>query len=74
MAVRKSRRVIKDESISIPEMRQPMMMEQPKSMWDKIGPVMAVVLVVAAFALGSMWTKISFLEKGVATNANTAAR
>ncbi|MBI2587480.1 thioredoxin domain-containing protein [Candidatus Amesbacteria bacterium] len=44
------------------------MMEQPKkSIWEKAGPVMGVLLIVAAFALGSMWTKMKYLEKGTPT-------
>ena len=56
MAVR--RRVIKT-------VVEPVMVEQKKSFWDKMGPVLMVVLIVASFAIGSMWTKIKYLEQGL---------
>lgn len=46
-------------------------MEQPKkSMWEKAGPVMGMLLIVAAFALGSMWTKVKYLETNQAKTGN----
>src|SRR3989344_6355403 len=51
-----------------PVWQPPVMVDQPKkSMWEKAGPVMGVLLIVAAFALGSMWTKMKYLEKGTPT-------
>jgi len=47
---------------------------QGKSFWDKMGPILTVVLVVGSFAVGSMWTKIKFLEQGAPSGGNTAAQ
>lgn len=65
MAVRKktSNPIIQESNNQVFEPR----IEQTKSFWDKVGPLMVAVLIVAAFALGSMWTKISLLEKGLPT-------
>jgi len=58
-----------------PVWQPPVMMDQPKkSMWEKAGPVMGLLLVVAAFALGSMWTKMKYLEKGTPTAPAAAAQ
>ena len=38
--------------------------EALKSFWEKSGPVMMVVMVVLGFALGSLWSKVKYLEKG----------
>jgi protein-disulfide isomerase len=37
--------------------------------WEKAGPVMMIVLVVMAFGLGAMWSKINYLEKGLPADA-----
>lgn len=38
---------------------------KPKKSWmEKFGPVMVVAIVAMAFVLGSMWTKIKYLESG----------
>ncbi len=34
-----------------------------KSLLEKMAPVMAVVIVIGAFVLGSMWSKLKYLEK-----------
>ncbi|TSC84394.1 MAG: DSBA-like thioredoxin domain-containing protein [Microgenomates group bacterium Gr01-1014_16] len=45
----------------------PMVAELPKkSMWDKLGPVLVVLLIVAAFAIGSLWTKTKYVGTGTA--------
>lgn len=36
-----------------------------KPFWEKAGPIMMVAMVVMAFGLGSMWSKINYLEKGL---------
>ncbi|KKU31899.1 MAG: hypothetical protein UX46_C0002G0115 [Candidatus Amesbacteria bacterium GW2011_GWC1_46_24] len=46
--------------------RTPVMLQ--KSFWDKTGPVLMVVMVVMAFALGSLWSKVKYLEKGATGN------
>ena len=35
-----------------------------RSMWEKMGPVMLALLLLLAFGLGSMWSKIKYLEAG----------
>lgn len=63
-----NRRVTKQQSDKATEMPVMPMMEQPKkSMWEKVGPVTGILLILAAFALGSMWTKVKYLEKGTAS-------
>lgn len=64
------RRVTETPRWESPVMQMP---ETPKkSVWEKAGPVMGVLLVVAAFALGSMWTKLKYLEKGPSAGSGQA--
>lgn len=38
-----------------------------KSLMEKAGPFLVIVVIVMAFFLGSLWTKVSMLEKGSGT-------
>jgi len=69
MAVRK-KVIMKEEPI----VEKPYFAEaaKGKSFWEKAGPVMMVAMVVMAFALGSMWSKINYLEKGLPAAGTTA--
>ena len=40
-----------------------------KSLAEKMFPFLVVVLIAMSFGLGSLWTKVNYLEKGVATGA-----
>lgn len=44
-----------------------------KSMMEKFGPVLVVLVVAMAFALGSLWSKVKYLEKGGSPSAGDPA-
>ncbi len=56
-----------------PMMQQPMYMQQPAKPWlEKIAPVLLVVVVGMSFALGSMWSKMKYLEEAAKNGAPAA--
>ena len=42
---------------------QPVMQQPKKGMLEKFAPVLALLVVVMAFGLGSLWTKLKYLEQ-----------
>lgn len=56
------RRVVKREVVPELVMTEPVVGR--KSVWDKFGPLMMVVIVVMAFALGAMWNKVKNAGSG----------
>lgn len=64
-----TRRVVRKEMMD----ESPVFVEQPKKgLLERYAPAMAVLLVVAAFALGSLWTKVKYLESGTKVNPTAA--
>lgn len=49
-------------------------MEQPVSIQNKLVPVLVVLLIVASFLIGSLYTRVNLLEKGTGTTAGTVAQ
>ncbi|HJZ06173.1 hypothetical protein A2634_01875 [Candidatus Amesbacteria bacterium RIFCSPHIGHO2_01_FULL_48_32] len=45
-----------------------------KSLLEKMAPVMAVVIVIGAFVLGSMWSKLKYLESSSAPSGTTTGQ
>jgi len=68
MAVGRSRKVIKPVVVD-GSVFQPVVASAMKSFWDKMGPILTTILVVASFAVGSMRTKIKYLEQGLPTSS-----
>lgn len=45
-------------------------MAEEKSTGDRLAPILVVLLVIAAFLIGTMWTRVGNLEKKLVTNNN----